>query len=69
MKRVILIGRWFKEKRSTVIDLQAYRQLKQESRRTGETETGRNGDQTNQRDERNQTDEIDDHNDPKTPNE
>ena len=28
MKKLILIGKWFKGKKSTVIDLQAYREMK-----------------------------------------
>ena len=30
MKKIVLIGRWFKGKKSVVIDLQAYRELKKE---------------------------------------
>ena len=28
MRKLILIGKWFKGKKSTVVDLQAYRELK-----------------------------------------
>jgi len=28
MKKLVLVGKWFKDKKSTVIDLQAYKELK-----------------------------------------
>jgi len=35
MRKLIMIGKWFKGKKSTVIDLQAYRELKRNSRKKG----------------------------------
>jgi len=28
MKKLVLVGKWFKDKKSTVIDLQAYKEFK-----------------------------------------
>jgi len=35
MKKLVLVGKWFKDKKSTVIDLQAYRELKRKSKEEG----------------------------------
>jgi len=35
MRRLIMIGKWLKGRKSTVIDLQAYRELKRKTRKKG----------------------------------
>jgi len=35
MRKLILIGKWFKGKKSTVVDLQAYRELKRDALKKG----------------------------------
>ncbi|MBW1928900.1 MAG: hypothetical protein JRJ13_07065 [Deltaproteobacteria bacterium] len=35
MRKLVLVGKWFKGKKSTVIDLQAYKELKQIKKERG----------------------------------